>query len=248
MRLAFLFVFLFSFCYMYAQQESTSLVWVKLLVKDEANSKAIEGAQVISYETYQRFVTDSVGTFRHVFKSTDSLKVFGLSYEGKVIKVKEFIDNPDGMTISLPRRSYMIQEVEVSTNEMHLHLPEGIELGKKSDTPPALRSDDFSKKPPVLAALVSPISYVHYHTSKREKRKRNAKRMLAQEKEQDKINLFYNPEIIKEVSGYDKGDTLTNFIIYCNIHLKLSSRDNPLLVKEKIKALKLEFEQKNENK
>ncbi|WP_027472909.1 hypothetical protein [Saccharicrinis fermentans] len=222
-----------------------STVWVKLIVKDKTDDRFIENAQVISYETMHIYATDSLGSFRNVFNATDSLKVFGLGYEAVVIKVKQFENIEDGLTLELARRTYMIRSVDVpAKQELHLHLPSDIKLAEKKDDdkPIALRSGNFSSKPPVLAAVFNPLSFIHYYTSKQEKRKRNAIKELAKDAEQQKINVFYNRDIIKEVSGYEEGKKLNDFIVYCNVNLHLNSRDNALLVKERILKLKEKFE------
>ncbi|WP_066630147.1 hypothetical protein [Labilibacter marinus] len=245
MRLALLVLLILICARSHAQDSLRTEIWVKVLVFDKTDDRIIENAQIISYETMQAFSTDTLGTFRNIFNDSDSLKIFSLGYDAVTVKVADFKNLPDGGEIGLTRRTYMIKSVDVQAKqELHLHLPDDIKLAKKSkdDKPLAVRSELFSSKPPVLAAVVNPISFVHYYTSKTERRKRNAIKELAKSAEQQKINTFFNRDIIKEVSGYSEGDSLTNFIVYCNVNLKLSSRDNPLIVKQQILELKEKFE------
>ncbi len=244
-RLYILFILSF-YCLLVQSQENNGLdVWVKIYVSDKTDGRPVENAQVISYETMQVYATDSLGMFRSVFKQSDSLKVFGLGYDGVVVKVEQFKNRDEGIELRLTRRTYMIRSVNVAAKqELHLHLPDDIKLAKKSDKdkPIALRSDVYSRKPPVLAAVINPISYVYYFTSKKEKMKRNGLKALAKSKDQDKINVFFNKEIIKEVSEYKEGEKLNEFIVYCNVNLKVASNDNHLIVKHRIMKLKEKFE------
>ncbi len=233
--------------YTQAQELSDNLVWVKLSVYDKVNNKPIDGAQVISYKTMLSYVTDSLGQFRNTFNESDSLKIYSLGYDGQTIKVKQFKQLENGIEIYLNRRTYMIRSVDVpAKKELHLHLPEDIQLAKKNDTPPPLRSDVFSSKPPIIAAVINPISYAYYFTSKKERRKRKAIQAIRRSKDHDIIRTFFNREIIKEVSGYEDGEKLNKFIIYCNLNIRVTVKDNPLIVKHKILKSKEKFEKKLE--
>ncbi|MGQ1787343.1 hypothetical protein [Saccharicrinis sp. GN24d3] len=243
MRLTVLVLLMLPFCWAHAQDSLNNEVWVKLFVFDKTDDRPIENAQVISYETMQVFATDSMGTFRNVFNPSDSLKVFGLGYEARVVKVARFKTMSEGMELKLARRTYMIRSVDVpAKQELHLHLPEDIKMRKKSETPMALRSNAFASKPPVLAAVINPVSYVHYYTSKKERRKRNAIKEISKAKDQEKINVFFNRDVIKDVSRYVEGEKLNHFIVYCNVNLKVTSRDNPMIVKQRIHDLLKKFE------
>lgn len=243
MRLSVFAIFFICPFWLIAQINADSVVWVKLIIYDKVDSSPIENAHIISYKSMQAFASDSLGIFRGYFEERDSLKIFGLGYDALVIRVADFKTMMEGMEIKLARRTYMIRSVDVrAKQELHLHLPDDIKLGKKNETPPPLRNDGFSAKPNVFNALQSPIGVIYYYTSKKERRKRNARKEIAKSKEQDKINLFFNRDIIKEVSRYEEGEELNSFIIYCNVNLKLSSKENPLIVKHKILELKDKFE------
>lgn len=226
-----------------AQPDTTSVkVAVRLL--DAENNKPIFNAQTISYMSQHHFVTDEDGIIIYSFPKADSLRVFGMGYEALTLQVSDFIGIDSIIDIELSRQTYMIQGVDVGGKDMHLHLPDDIKLGNNKDLPPAsLRNDGFSGKPPLIAAVVSPASYIFYHTSKSEKQKRNMRAELAKQEHQDIIDEFYNADVIKEISKYE-GDTLTNFIIYCNTHLTITSRSNAIIVKQLIIDAKKEFEKK----
>ncbi len=226
-----------------AQSDTTS-IRVAMRLLDTENNKPIANAQTISYMSQHHFVTNKDGVIIYSFPMGDSLRVFGMGYEALTLQVSDFIGVDSIVDIMLTRRTYMIQGVDVGGTDMHLHLPDDIKLGKNEDLAPApLRNDGFSGKPPLIAAVVSPASYIFYHTSKSEKRKRNMRAELAKHEQQEIVDEFYNAEVIKEISAYE-GDTLNSFIIYCNTHLTITSRTNPLIVKQLILDTKEEFEKR----
>ncbi|MCW3805244.1 hypothetical protein [Plebeiibacterium marinum] len=232
----------------YSQDTPKEQVWVKLIVKDSVDNKTISNAQIVSYESMIIYATDESGVFRGSFNSTDSLKVFGLGYSPTIVHVDMLKNFPEGKIVHLGRKFYMLGTVDVpSDQELHLNMPKDINLGKENDIPTALRGDSYNKKPPVLAAVANPLSYVNYYTSKKEREKREMRRVLGQEQEQDKINEFYNRDIVKEVSGYE-GEMLDKFMIYCNINIKLSADSNPVLIRMKIAELMEKFEEENKGK
>lgn len=238
-------IWLIIFCpviVVFSQEQNTdSVVWIKGVVLDEETRKPIGNIQLASYNEQHLYVADSDGTFRNIFSINDSIKIFGMGFNAKIIKVKDYINSDTLIEVVLSRRTYMIRSVDVAPQrELALHLPSDIKLGKKNETPPAQRNDNFSSKPPVLAALKSPLSYVHYYTSKSEKRKRKFREELRIHKKQLKINEFYNRDIIQEVSGLE-GDSLDSFVVYCNINLVIDVNRNPVIVKQWIKELYDEY-------
>ncbi len=229
---------------MYSQDNAKDVVWVKLIVKDSVDNKVIENAQVVSYETMIIYATNESGEFRGSFSKSDSLKVFGLGYSPQVLRVKEFNDSIQEKIVYLGRKFYMIGTVDVqSDKELHLNLPKDINFGDEDDLPASLKGD-YDKKPPVAAAVLNPLSYVNYYTSKKEREKRDMRRVLVQNEEQEKVNEIYNRDIVKEVSGYE-GEMLDKFMVYCNVNLKVSSESNPILVRMKIAELLEKFEEEN---
>ncbi len=234
----------FFYCSDAFSQDDSTKVSILVRIIDASNHKPIYNAQSISYKTMLSFATDTDGILNFSFDIDDSIKVFGLGYNPITIHSKEFLDIDSIATISLTRKTYMIKEVDVKTNEFNLHLPNDIKLGKHDDLPAIpLRGDDYNSAPSVVDAIFSPVSVAHYYTSKKEKRKREFRKLLNEETQQDKISNIYNAEIIKEVSEYE-GDTLNKFIVYCNVHLNIAPHTNPIIVKQMIADLKPVFEQK----
>lgn len=232
----------------YAQNNKDSLVVVKIKVWDKINNAPIQNIQIISYESMQMFITDGNGSFRSSFSVSDSLKINGIGYEQFTLKVKNFAQTDDYLNIYLERKSIMIRSVDVAPKrELALHLPDDIKLGNKNETPTSLRNDSYSKRPNILAAAFTPLSFAQYHLSKSEKEKRKAKVLIAKSKDNAEINKFFNKDIIAEVSKYT-GEKLERFIVFCNINLKVNKYDNHLIVKQSILDLKDTFENEIEIK
>ena len=252
MRLVYILTFLLiGVRCVFAQEDKGQEVWVKIIARDNTDGKTIENAQIVSYETMQMFATDSSGVFRGVFNTSDSLKIFGLGYEAIVVKVKKFENLPEGKEISLDRRIYMIRSVDVAAKkELHLHLPGDIKLAKKDEKkePVALTSSHYSPKRTVLTSVLNPVGFVRHHVSKKERFLRKANERLADAKEQQEVDKIYNRNVIKEISGYAEGDTLTRFIVYCNVNINVKPSDNPLMVKQKILELQKQFETQQSEK
>ncbi|TLX77728.1 hypothetical protein E9993_03535 [Labilibacter sediminis] len=231
-------IIFYPFTMVYSQNsKSDSLIWIKGIVIDEQSQLPIGNVQMVSYKTQMLFVANEEGVFRNSFHISDSVKIFGLGFEAKTFKVKDYINCDTLITVVLSRRSYLIRAVDVAPKrKLALHLPPDIKLAEKNETPPALRNDNFSGKPPVLAAVVSPLSFIHYYTSKSEKRKRAFREELVKHEKQSQINQFYNRSVIEKISGYS-GASLDSFVVYCNINLKITERHNPVIVKQMISDL-----------
>ncbi len=230
-------------CHVLAQNSEPEQAWVKLHIIDNVDNRPIQNAQIVSYETMLFYNSDSAGIFRNTFNVTDSIKVFGMGYDAVVLKIKNIITDEDSVkNVFLSRRSYMIASVDVpAEKELQLHMPDDIHVNVKNTTPVSIRSDNFTQKPPVLAAVVSPVSYIYYYTSKRERRKRKFRELLQQEKEEQIVNNMYSRELIKEITGY-VGKELDKFMVFCNINIKIDSSDNPIIVKQKVLELKEKYE------
>lgn len=237
MRLGVVLFLLLSSLMVNGQDVSQDQVWVKLKVRDVVNKQPIENAQVVSYITYQMFATDSLGVFRGTLSKVDSLKIFSLGYKPMIFYVAKVDSSVDMLVVDLERNSIVLDAVDVSADkEVNISFPSDINT-EVNEMPIDLRSDGFSSKPKVLDAVLTPVGFLHYHMSKEEKMKRNAREMLAKDADQQLINGFYNREIVQEVSEYE-GKDLDAFIIYCNINLKVTSEDNPIIVKQRIFELK----------
>ncbi len=241
-----LFLVAFSWSILVVAQEKQ--VWLHGKVVSSLDSIPIPLAQLASYKKVNLFAADSIGEFRVILSESDSIKVIALGFEPRVFYLDSLAIDPDQMIyLPLDQATYQIQQVDINfykaysghsarlkelrrqQMEMNLGLPADIKLGKMVREVPADIQPVFEKKPPVYAALVHPLSFVHYHTSKSEKRKKKMIKLLKDEKQRNMLS----PELIKTISGY-KGKELEQFIVYCNANIAFTASDNETSIKYKV--------------
>lgn len=221
-------------------------VFVKGLVTDAENGNPIPFAQLASYEKMAIYSTDSLGRFNLMLEQTDSLRVLALGYSPITLQITQI--RPDSLrafTVSLARMPIMLKQVDVYKQSANEHLqkfmPDGIVLGYQNPTPVELR-DDIGGKPPLIAAVISPASFAHYHLSKREKQKRKLRQILVDEKHASALSL----ELVAEITGLQEQE-LNDFFVYCNAHIKLTGKESNGYIRVKvIEALETYKAEKNE--
>jgi len=211
------------------------------------DSSAVALAHLASYTQVNMYAADSVGHFRIVAPVGDSLKIFAIGYESEVHILPKHLDGCEyEVLIALNPISYFIEEVKVSrykvydkymdklkaeygkAKELNLNLPPDIKLGQKSKYRPSVRPD-FENAPLALSAAIKPGRYIYYHFSKQEKERR---KMMEIYDEED-LRRHLTKELIAEISALE-GEKLEQFIIYCNINVKLTHQDTEMSVRQKV--------------
>jgi len=253
-RFLFLLVSLVSAMFAHAQENQ---VWLHGQVVRQADGAVIPFAQIASYKKTTLFAADSMGEFRIILDAKDKIKVVALGFESRTFFLDSInVDADEQYTFPLKQTTYQIEQVDINSNhhynkylsqlkamrskqmEMDLGLPADIELGKVREIPADIQPV-FKRRPPVIAALANPLSYVHYYTSKSEKQKRNMLILLADEKQRRLLSV----ELIQEVSGL-QGRELELFTMYCNVNIKLLNEDDETSIRYKVidlyKAYKME--------
>ncbi|GAO28417.1 hypothetical protein [Geofilum rubicundum] len=98
----------------------------------------------------------------------------------------------------------------------------------------------------ILGALLSPASFIQSKFSRAEK----AKLRLPEAREAARVwnhkEAVAGREVIALISGYE-GEALDRFVIYCNLHLKISASDNGVSATRKIEALLSRYQHENQN-
>lgn len=203
--------------------------FIKGKVIDKETNYGIPFAQIASYKMVAVFAADSVGRFNIVTNKNDSLKVFSIGYEPFVFYVTDTVDQDNVTNIYLKQQGYVLDAVEVYPwSKEKLEESLDMKLGKESSVPIHVRSE-FGGKPTVISALKSPVSTGYYFFSRREKRKRKMRKLLAKEK----FEGYLTNELIRDISGLS-GSELSNFRVYCNTRIQLSNRDNAHTVRFKV--------------
>jgi len=222
-------------------------VWLHGKVVHQADSVSIPLAQIASYQKVNLFAADSVGEFRVILSANDSIKVIALGFEPRVFHLSTMNIHPDEVVLlPLKRASYLIKQVDINfykgyndytshlkeirnkQKEMDLHLPAHIQLGRAPEIPPDIQPT-FKENPGIVGAIASPLSFMYFHTSKSEKRKRKMVKLM----EQNKLRKLLSTDLIKSVSGLE-GEELQEFIVYCNANVKFKKNDNETSIKYKV--------------
>jgi len=229
-------------------------VWLKGKIISREDSVPVPFAQIASFKKVSIYAADSTGLFTIMLPTNDSIKIVALGYASTIFNISDsFSESEEPIHFYLDKISYTIQQVDVThysefsnynenlkamhnkAQEMDLKMPADIKMGKGSEIPAPIRPI-FSRKPPIVAAFLNPLSYATYYLSNQEKEKRQLVKLF----HQDKIRQLLTPEIIQKVSGLE-GEKLQQFMIYCNVNIHLTDKDNHFSVRRKVMELYIKF-------
>ncbi len=226
--------------------QNEDLVWIKGKVITEDDSLSIPLAQVASYKLVQIFACDSIGEFRMTFPKGDSLMITALGFEPKILITDSItIEEDEAYLIPLKRTSYLIRRVDVSgfkefaefnnllkqKRDQQKELDGSIRFKKVTDTL-AYTKPTYSSPPPILAAVVQPLSFLYYHTSKSERMKVKSQKILRE----DKIRSQLTRELVARYIDLEKKE-LDKFMIYCNINMDLRDQESEESITVKVMDL-----------
>ncbi len=218
MRLFKIVLLMFTFC-VYALYSQNNLKTINGLLVDEVSNKQISFASVIVSKTGEGVLTNELGRFRLKVLPEDSLTIQVINYEQVKLSIPDsLLDQGQLFVIKLKPVQYEIDEVNITSDKK---------------VPTELKSDVFQEKPKFYVAFFRPISYVYYHTNKKERKKRQLIDIKAQE---ELINTFahvYNRETIAEYSMLEDLE-LDKCIMFCNSNINLSYQDSDDDVRRKL--------------
>lgn len=236
-------------------QSDSFVVWVGS-IRSQSDNALIPYATVASYMQVSAFGADDHGYFALMLPYNDSIRVAALGFEPRTIVLNQMEKDSNGtIQIRLKQHSFAIKEVTVKgytgmldplifpkipddPNAIELNLP--AHFGSKiSKLPPNERPDVGNVG--LLGAITSPAGFIFSRTNRLEKAKRNLPEVRAQSELWNHRDVVASPEIIAIVSGYE-GEALKEFVLYCNIHLKINLSDDAITASRKIKALLEQYE------
>ena len=254
-------ILIFSlFCAIAKGQENDSIMWRCKVINSESKG-IIPNAIIAVYSEVALYSTGGDGHLRVYLPKNDSVRVVMMGYTSKTFRISEMTPDATGY-VSLPIDpiAYTLREITVKPykgildpsnfpkfedgNSIDLKLPDGIG-SKISKLPPSERLE--IEKPSPLALLVSPATYVYSQFSKEQKSIRQYRNVKAAEQKERHLQEFISPESIALISSFE-GKELEKFIIYCNIHLKLSAQDNGASVIAQIQSLLEKYNDEQNNK
>ncbi len=245
-----------------ALSQTDSLVVWKGCISGHDNHAEIPHATIASYKQVALYISDEKGCFSLKLDHNDSIRVAALGYEARTIVLsKQLRDSINNLSIQLKQHSFKIREVTVKgyrgildplifpkhlddSKKIDLRLPAHIG-SQVSDIPPHERLDAGNMG--VLGAIFNPASFFHSKFSRAEK----AKLSLPEAREATRLwnhqEAIAGREVIALVSGYE-GEALDHFMIYCNMHLKISTADTGVTATRKIEALLFQYQYEKQQK
>ena len=245
-KLAYIIIFLVSLFSGNCFSQSDSLIWISGSVVDSSSNKPIPYAKIAIYSNHLLFAADSVGHFALQLQEHDSIKIFVLGYGIKVFKLDSvYQSNEDLILFPLSQSSIMLKNIDINLQRgfididekvtslgimENLNLPSDIiPYDKSKDIIPASYKPVFKSKPPVVAFLFHPVSYVNYFAGKQEKSKRKMVELILSQQ----TDSLMTREMIGEMTGLSD-EYLDEFIIFCNKKIKINQNDDIYKIRKKI--------------
>lgn len=241
-------------------QENTLKKWNGSVI-NTISKTAISHATLASYSQVALYIANDAGEFHLSLPQNDSLRVTALGYQSETIVLQQSEKDSNGrITIKLTPISYEIKEVTIKGYKgifdpliFQKHLPEEelIQLNL-----PSYIGSRVSKLPPNERALMgkpsigmilNPASLAYSLFSKRESSIRTLADAKANEIKLNHRDIVASKEIIAAISGFE-GQELDDFLIYCNINLKIHPSDTGISASRKIENLLLQYNQERNDK
>lgn len=189
------------------------LVRLKGRLVSAADSTAIPYANIVNNRNRSGTITNNEGYFTLDVLNIDSLIVTSVGYQKEVLYIPHNYMGYETLTFTMNPVSYALGEVEVKGEKPSIAGDLG--TGKPVDIPVELRGDAFNEKPPLLAALFNPVSYLNYYLSGREREKRDVREAIALQKYWEMHSLNYNQEMVMKLTGL-KEAAADSFMLWFN--------------------------------
>jgi hypothetical protein len=175
------------------------LVNLKARIINSADSTAVPYATIINNRNRSGTITNNDGFFSMDVLNIDSLIITSVGYQRKVLYIPHNYMGYETLTFTMNPISYAVREVDVTGEKPKVAGDLG--TGKPVDLPMELRGDAFNERPPLLAALLNPISYWNYYLSGREREKRDVREAMALQKYWEMHSQNYNKEMVMKLTG-----------------------------------------------
>lgn len=217
------------------------LIELKAKILSSSDSSAVPYANIINHRTHSGTITNGEGIFTLEMLNIDSLEITSVGYKTFILKVPSYYTGYEMLTFYIDPVLYNVGEVTVEGDATQLDY---FEHGNPTDLDPTLRGDAFNEKPPIIAALVSPLSFAQYY-GKREKRKRQVREDMAITKNWEMHSRNYNKEMVMKLTGLNEAYADT-FMMWFNGQNVLPYTASEYQVRESIvqyyKLFKLDYD------
>lgn len=171
-------------------------------------------AFVLNHRTHSGVTTDEQGRFTMDMLNIDSLSISSLGFSKTTVRIPANYNEMNVLLLYAKPIRFAIPEVKVQGEQKKVNL-DGVPPAKKIDIDPQLRGDAYNEKPPVIAALFNPVSFLQYHTSKREREKRETRKAILSDKQWDILSKYYTKELVMELTGLSDPEA-DKLMIYIN--------------------------------
>jgi hypothetical protein len=202
----------------YPQALDLYVVYIRGKVTEAETGEPVQYAHVINPGSHSGTTTNADGMFTIRMLTEDTLIIRAVGYVDATLFIEEFPPKQLYEVVLKPVR-FLIGEVTV-TEELNMRRRLGLPDAEPLDIPVELRGDAFNERPPWFAAFLTPLSFVQYHTSKREKQKRETLQVIKNNEEWLEYSKFFNLVNIERLTGL-YGAEADNFMLYCNINNRL---------------------------
>lgn len=169
-------------------------------------------AFVLNHRTHSGVTTDEQGRFTMDMLNVDSLAISSLGFSKTTARVPANYNEMNVLILYAKPVRFAIPEVQVKGDKFKI---DGLPEGKKLDIDPQLRGDAYNKKPPVIAALINPASFLQYYISKSEREKRETRKAIITEKQWEILAQFYTKEMVMNLTGLNDS-AADKFMMYMN--------------------------------
>ncbi|MFA9390754.1 MAG: carboxypeptidase-like regulatory domain-containing protein [Prolixibacteraceae bacterium] len=194
------------------------VVNIRGIVTSAEDGTPISYAHIINPRVHGGTTTNADGMFAIRMLTEDTLIIRSLGFVDQKLMITEFPPRNLYQIAMSPVR-FLLDEVTVN-EDLHMRERLGLPNPDPLNIPTELRGDAFNEKPPWFAAFLSPISFLQYHTSKKEKEKREVRRIIQNNQEWLTFSRFFNLDNIERLTGLHDTDA-DNFMMYCNLHNQL---------------------------
>lgn len=171
-------------------------------------------AFVLNYRTHSGITTDEQGRFTMEMLNIDSLAISSLGFSKTTVRVPANYSEMNVLVLYAKPIRFALPEVKVKGEQAKVNM-DGVPTARKLDIDPQLRGNAYNKKPPVLAAVFNPVSFVQYYASKREREKRETRKAILTEKHWEILSQYYNKELVMKLTGLNDS-AADDFMFYFN--------------------------------
>lgn len=171
-------------------------------------------AFVLNYRTHSGVTTDDQGRFTMEMLNIDSLEISSLGFSKTIVRIPASYNEMNVLPLYAKPIRFALPEVKVEGEQLKVNM-DGVPVGKKSNIDPQLRGDAYNSKPPVLAAVFNPLSFIQYYASKSERDKRETRKAIITEKQWEILSQYYKKELVMELTGLSDS-AADDFMFYFN--------------------------------